>query len=343
METIDSYLDQVCRSLKGSKALRLHLREELREHILDSVERHKCEGLAEEQAIRKAIDEFGQPEMVREGLEAIYGRSMVGLLVEKAMQWKEKTMKTGWKWSFVAHFALVATIAIQIILVLSLFVFIFPTLQAEYAMAERMLPSYLIRAVSFLHILEQTWFLWVIVIGVAWAIFEWRCRSDSKSTIRLAIGILASLVISLVVFAIVATVTVPLIQLPGFIRRQQPESVVIRRTERANTSFGNLAQAVQDEDWTTARESAWRLRNEFRDLTYSGSAAPILVGIARRDDIDEVRRLIYEIEELSDDVGDSIRDAERIGEPPGALVPHHFSRLKESYEQLKAKVPGWPG
>lgn len=97
MRDIESYLDQVCRSIGGSKALHLHLREELREHVLETIERHKADGLDEDQAVQKALEEFGQPEAVREGLQAIYGRSLMGLVIEKAMQWKEKTMKTGWK------------------------------------------------------------------------------------------------------------------------------------------------------------------------------------------------------------------------------------------------------
>jgi len=36
----------------------------------------------------------------------------LAILIEKAMQWKEKNMKTGWKSSFIAHLALAGLIGL---------------------------------------------------------------------------------------------------------------------------------------------------------------------------------------------------------------------------------------
>ena len=108
MSEIESYLDHVCRGVAGSRSLRQHIREELREHLTEAVERHAAGGLPENEAARRAIEEFGQAEMVSEGLQDIYGRRLVALLVEKAMEWKERTMKSDWKWSFVGNLALLS-------------------------------------------------------------------------------------------------------------------------------------------------------------------------------------------------------------------------------------------
>ena len=342
MRDIESYLDQVCRSMGGSKALRLHIREELREHIIEAIERHKADGLDEDQAVQKALEEFGQPVAVREGLQAIYGRNLMGLVIERAMEWKEKTMKTGWKWNFMAHLVLAMLIALEVIFVLSLAVFILPQVFREYAISELPAPAYLISVENILLMFFESWFIWTALIGIAWAVFEWRCRSENKSTIRLAVGSLVSLGMVVLVCAASIAVLIPLVRLPWLIRSQPAESVVFRQVEEVDTAFDQLVKAVDAQDWPEASESARTLRHEFQYLTRFGSAAPVLAGMDRRADIDEIRRLVREIEDLSDDLADSIRDTTKIGEDPELVAPHHFLRLKKSYEQLKQKVPSWP-
>ena len=241
-----------------------------------------------------------------------------------------------------AHLALAMLIALEVILVLSLAVFILPRVIGEYHILELPLPPYSISVVNIVRMFFESWFIWTALIVIAWAIFEWRYRSENKSTIRLALGSLVSLLMVVLVWAASIAVVIPLFRLPWLIRSQPAESAVFRQVEEVDTALDQLVKAVDAKDWPGARESARRLRHEFQYLTHLGAAAPILAGMDRRGDIDEIRRLVREIEELSDDVADSIRDTTRIGEDPELVVPHHFSRLKESYEQLKAKVPGWP-
>ena len=50
MNKLEHYLQQVCRSMGGPKALREHVRQELREHLLDAVAGHRAAGLSEEAA-----------------------------------------------------------------------------------------------------------------------------------------------------------------------------------------------------------------------------------------------------------------------------------------------------
>ena len=91
MDKLEKYLDQVCRSIGGPVEMRQHVRQELREHLLDAVAQHKAAGLAEDAAIQKAIEEFGQPDEVRSDLEAAHGQRMTWIL-DKAMQWKERVV-----------------------------------------------------------------------------------------------------------------------------------------------------------------------------------------------------------------------------------------------------------
>lgn len=98
MDKLEQYLDQVCRGIGGPVEMRRHVRQELREHLLDAVAQHKAAGLADEAALDKALAEFGQPEEVRSELEAAHGQRMTWI-IDKAMQWKEMTMKAKWLWT----------------------------------------------------------------------------------------------------------------------------------------------------------------------------------------------------------------------------------------------------
>ena len=99
MDKLELYLDQVCRGIAGPRSLRQHIRQELREHLLDAVAVHRAAGLPEEQAIAKALDDFGGPEEVRGELETLHGHRLLTTVVDKSLEWKEKTMKARWLWT----------------------------------------------------------------------------------------------------------------------------------------------------------------------------------------------------------------------------------------------------
>lgn len=51
VDRLERYLDEVCRSVGGSRAMRQHIRQELREHLLDAVAQRKAAGMTEEAAL----------------------------------------------------------------------------------------------------------------------------------------------------------------------------------------------------------------------------------------------------------------------------------------------------
>ena len=338
MDDIERYLDQVCSALGGSKALRLHLREELREHILEAVEKYRADGLEQKPAIQKALQDFGQPQNLRQQLQDVYGRPFVALLIEKAMHWKEKTMKTGWKWSFIAHFALALLITFQIIFIMTGPTLFSPVIQEGYASLQKSAPDYFVSFMKCMRVFYHTWFIWIAPIIVCWALFEWKCHSENKSKIRLAAGTLVSLAMMVLVFISSASIVMPLFDLWRQSRTHEPESQVIQRAQQVNTSFEKLAQAIEKQEWQVAQQSARKLRRTFQSLALMGSAAPILVAMDKREDFDEIRQLFDNIARLSDDISDSIRDMDE----PRLAAPHYFYQLEKSYKQLKSKVPDWP-
>ena len=335
MDDIDRYLNQICSGLGGSKALRCHFREELREHIIEAVEKYRADGLEQEVAVQKALDDFGQPETLCQELQGVYGRHFVSLLIDKAMQWKEKSMKTGWKWTFGAHIALALVIVLQVFFVM-VSTMIFPHVVNEYDMLEAELPGYARSVLSFLRILDGYWIVWVIPLALIWTIFEWKCRSENKSRIRLACGALIALGMGVLVWAVSIATVIPLAQLSGLARRQHPESAILGKVVEADAQFKHLSEAIERQDWPVVRQSAHELQWAFEWLERRGSSAPTLVAMDKREDFDNIRQLFENIAGLSDDISDSIRDME----DPELAVPHYFSQLEESYKQLKAKAPG---
>ena len=71
MDNLEHYLDQVCRSVGGSKALRQHIRQDLREHLRDAGGRASGGRISSEDDARLVLlADFGGPEQVRSELDS---------------------------------------------------------------------------------------------------------------------------------------------------------------------------------------------------------------------------------------------------------------------------------
>ncbi len=114
MDKLERYLDQVCRGIGGPRELRQHVRQELREHLLDAMAGHKAAGLAEDAALDRALADFGGPDEVRSELEALHGHRLLGVAIDKALDWKEKTMKAKWLWASWANLAVATVVALEL-------------------------------------------------------------------------------------------------------------------------------------------------------------------------------------------------------------------------------------
>ena len=77
MDKLEHYLDQVCRTIGGPRSLRQHVRQELREHLRDAAAEYRAAGLSEAEALDRALEDFGGPELVRSELEATHGHRLL--------------------------------------------------------------------------------------------------------------------------------------------------------------------------------------------------------------------------------------------------------------------------
>jgi hypothetical protein len=202
MREIERYLDDVCASLGGSRSSRRRLREELRQHLLEAVEAHVAGGLSEERAVRKAIEEFGEPASVREDLKALYGRRLAPALILRATALKERIMKNGWRWGLVRDLAL-AAIPVLGCFVLALWGrFMVPIVVQAGEELDAPLRGVTILVLRVFVLWERTWPIWLAGVVVLWIAFELLCKSDRKRTIRLALGALACLGVTLLLCAV---------------------------------------------------------------------------------------------------------------------------------------------
>lgn len=257
MEKLEQYLDHICRHLGGSRSMRSHVRQELREHLLDAVTEHRASGMSEDAAIEQAIKEFGQSDEVRTEMEAAHGHQrMMAVVIDKALDWKEKTMRARWLWTTWALLATGIVIALQILFITFMVLLIVPKFQK--LMQEGMVdPAVLDEQnvgwiATFLNEVQYVTnhYTTFIAIGalLLWGLFEWRISSEHKAFIRLsvfgmiAIGLMAVIIVQagsmLVAFCLAA---------PPLGRMAQPFAQ--QQVAVVETAITTIEQAKAKKDW----------------------------------------------------------------------------------------------
>jgi hypothetical protein len=263
MDKLEHYLDQVCRSIGGPRSLRQHVRQELREHLLDAAAGHRAAGPSEEAALDRALGDFGGPEEVRSELEEAHGHRLLPVVIDKAMQWKEMTMRAKWLWTTWAYLGLVAVIALEVLFITFMVMYIVPRFQRlmrdgmiDYAIIEEQGVSWMPAFLNGLMVTtdKYTTFL-VLGSAVLWGLFEWRVRSENKPLIRLsALGTAAVALTVIVIIAAGAMMVSFTLAMPAMGRMARP--FALEQVSTVDTSIGALEQALAKADWKAAEEQA---------------------------------------------------------------------------------------
>jgi hypothetical protein len=259
MDKVEQYLDQVCRSVGGPRSLRQHIRQELREHLLDAMAEHKAAGLPEEEALNRALADFGGPEQVRSELEATHGQRLLPVVIDKAMQWKEKTMRAKWLWTTWAYLAVAGIILLDLLFIAFAVTTQIPKLRAFTAQGWLQYDDTpgVVWLVSFLHNVQWAWeraIWWAPITAAGWGLFEWRVRSENKSFMRLSglgtVGFGLTIVVLMTAGAVVLpyAVGIPHSSIARPFAREQIVSV--------DASIVALEQAAARKDWDGMREHA---------------------------------------------------------------------------------------
>ena len=301
MNEIERYLDEICRSLGGSHDLRQHIREELKDHFADAIEANVAKGLSEEDATRKAVEDFGDPSETKQGLQALYGHSTVAFLIDRAMAWKERTMKSGWKWSFAAMAILLIVMAGQVLLTAAVFVFIFPRLQETYVtLLDERVPPLIVDTLRVAQIIRSEFMLWGLPAAVAaiWALFEWRCKSENKPAIRLAGAAFATL-LTTAAFCFVAVLTVAALAMQtGSAFWHDPRPFAQRTLSEAERAMADLRSAIADKDRDATWNARGRLGSALSNLTGDNSAVA-LASTINQGQVERIHATIARLAEQS--------------------------------------------
>jgi hypothetical protein len=299
MDKLEQYLDQVCRSVGGPRSLRQHIRQELREHLRDAAAEHRAAGLSEEEALARALADFGGPEQVRSELEATHGhRLFMAVVVDKAMQWKEATMKAKWLWTTWAYLTTAGVVALELFFSWFVVTFELPKMQKLQAdgiislRGEASDPT-VAWMFSFLNRLQWTWntLAWwiILVLAALWGLFEWRVRSENKPFMRLAaLGTLA------LAMMVVTMITAGSMELPFFI---QPPATVqisaswsIRDMATIDVTVGALEEAMDNKDWDAAQKCAGRASEAAKNLSGAAERANETTPKDEQPMVDQFRR-----------------------------------------------------
>jgi hypothetical protein len=294
MDKLEHYLDQVCRGIGGPRALRQHVRQELREHLRDAAAEYKAAGLPEEQALDRALEDFGGPEEVRSGLEATHGHRLLRVVIDKAMQWQERTMKAKWLWTTWAYLVVAGIVVMNVLYFTFCEVLLVPKLQQlrqdGWIQTDASDEPAVGRLDSFLRCLHwvgdhATWCL-LAAIG-AWGLFEWRVRGENKPFIRLSALGTVGLALTFGAAVVGAALVIPfMLGMPAMVRISQPFAA--EQMAVIDTSVGAIEQALAKKDWDAIRGDTDRAEQAVNRL--SAVAGAIEHGPAnQRPTVDELR------------------------------------------------------
>jgi hypothetical protein len=181
MNDIDRYLDQACRQVNGPDSLRAHLRKELKEHLEEAIDARVAVGMSQADATAKAIEDLGDPEIIRDGMESVYGAGETSLFVEQAIKWNDK------RWHRLAQIGLVLIIATLPGVSVFLLIMFAPVVETLFEIAGAELPVYYEGMKSVAVFLQRYLPGLILLAAVVGWLFERKFKSKNKTQIRTAI------------------------------------------------------------------------------------------------------------------------------------------------------------
>lgn len=336
MKKLEQYLDQVCRGIGGPRALRQHVRRELREHLLDAMAQHKAAGLPEEAALEQALVEFGRPEEVRSELEATHGQRLLAVVIEKAMQWQERTMKAKWLWTTWAYLALGLVIVLQVLFLAFTDTQIVPRFEllvrlgfVDRADLDQLNLSWMLTSLGNLHDLTSHHTALVLLLAVvAIALFEWRIRSENKSFIRMAALGTVAVALTIVLLLMTSSMLIAFeLGAPPLSRMTRPWAV--EQVNSTSKSLSAIEQGLRKQDWAEIEKQTEVAASSLR-LLAQGPAIASLTRWHEAPTVEDFRAQLNRAQEELREVQQA-RAAKDAGRLETALL-----RLQEAWSPFQA-------
>ena len=294
MDKLEQYLDQVCRGLGGPRSMHQHVRQELREHLLDAAAAHKASGMPEEEALARALEDFGGTEQVRSELEATHGYRLMPLVIDKAIEWKERTMKAKWLWTSWAYLALVLVILLNVLWITFANIFLVPRFEKllhdgliDPRMLDEVQASWMVTFLREVHSWTGHPLLWLLLAAVGWALLEWRVRSENKPFIRLSALGTTAVGLTLLAVLVGAALVIPY-QLGAPATGRLVRELAMRQLNTINASVNKLEQALAQKDWAVLQQHALRAEQAANRL---GTTQLVVISLSARTDSPSIEQL----------------------------------------------------
>lgn len=338
MNKLEHYLQQVCRSMGGPKALREHVRQELREHLLDAISQHQTAGLSEQQAIDRALAEFGTPETVRSELEATHGhRMMLAMVIDKAMEWKEKTMKAKWLWATWTYLMVVGIIVLEILFTFFCMLYVLPKIKKlkndGMFMADENSKSLINWMFDFVWgwatFIDQ-WMWWVILFLLSlWGLFEWRVKSENKTFMRLSVLCSLALGLAVVVTIMSASMVLPfLVTMPTVGRLTRPW--MAKQLNSIDRSIDEAGKAARKADRPLMAQEFKNISDKLKAL----SSGPVFTTWMKWGDDSTVDAMQKTLELTQEQV--KLAQGQ-LGNKDDSILEKLIRDIEKAYEPLKRK------
>jgi hypothetical protein len=294
--------------------MRQHIRQELREHLLDAAGQHKTAGLPEDRALEQALADFGQPDEVRSGLEEAHGHRLLGVVIDKALDWKEKTMRAKWLWATWAHLALATVIVVEVLFITFNVIFLVPKFQKlsqdgiiDTVQLGEQGASWMPRYLNWLsHVGGEYATFMLLAAIVAIALFEWRVRSENKSLIRLSA--LGTVAVALLVAGVLqaASLVIPF-ELTAPALGQVIRPWVAEQITAVGSAVERLEKPVAAKDWSAAGEAAKDVGDALTRLSSGPALSSLLKANPTAADRDKLRADLRASTEHCREVQDAVR------------------------------------
>jgi hypothetical protein len=221
---------------------------------------------------------------------------MLAVVIEKALQWKEMTMRTKWLWTTWAYLGVVGVIVLEVLFLTFLTLMIVPKYQKmlhdgmiDQAIVEEheleWMPGFLF---GLKDVMEGSLMLpALVIVAVLWGLFEWRVKSENKHLMRLAaLGTAAVGLMVVVVLAAGALVISFCLAMPAMGELSRP--FALEQVAAIETSTGALGEALAQKDWKTAQAQAELTSGALHRLAH-GPALKSLTRIGEPPAVEELR------------------------------------------------------
>jgi hypothetical protein len=343
MDKLEHYLDQICRSIGGPKSLRQHVRRELREHLLDAAAEHRAAGMSEEEALDRAMLDFGGPEEVRLGLEETHGHRLLPVVIDKAMQWKERTMRAKWLWMTWAHLALAGVIVLEVMWLTFANMFLVPRFQKlkrfgviDPAILEEERITWMASFLDGLNEVGRRYTPWLLLsAAVVCGLFEWRVRSENKSFIRLSAWGTAAVGLMVAGILTAASLVIPsyVVVMPVIGPIAHP--FAMRQFDSIDESIAALEKAMANKNWDLIQ----RLANyASQSVNRLAAVAPKVQSLAPKNESLNLEKLRSSLTTANGSLSEAQQAAQ---EKDAGRVEAALRRFREVYEPIRkaAKNP----